>query len=364
MDGILIYQVKIFLLTWLGFIKWTSSWDRGCGELFRTTYPCLMVHKGCKLIQSTRQDKDWCRNNNGGCQHLCENHMLGPKCKCRKGYQLGSDGKSCADINECLLADTCPRYTKAICINLPGSYICKCPKNLHMLGETAEINDKKEIFIKCVARYWCDEICHHYCTISGKSPYKCQCFDYYRLQNSTCVPSCGVNDGECQKYCYNTPTGTTCKCDKGEQLAADGKTCKGVPSEEAFNAQINITVECNIPNTSERYPETLVLIYNTERLRLKGEVCLTYELEVKPKEKYRPLQYYVEAFENPPFISREDKVIVTNTKKLYERRITIQNIEKKYAIRIKAEINVNVVSYLRNITLYPGNCRNGDTYNF
>ncbi|XP_063687286.1 tolloid-like protein 2 [Bolinopsis microptera] len=42
-----------------------------------------------------RPDKNQCQKNNGDCQHNCVELHKGYKCRCRRGYLLGSDGKSC-----------------------------------------------------------------------------------------------------------------------------------------------------------------------------------------------------------------------------------------------------------------------------
>ncbi|KAK4388827.1 Wall-associated receptor kinase-like 2 [Sesamum angolense] len=53
----------------------------------------------------------------------------GYRCNCSQGYQ-GNPYLSpgCQDINEC---DSNPCHPKAICINIPGSFICSCPPDYH-----------------------------------------------------------------------------------------------------------------------------------------------------------------------------------------------------------------------------------------
>ncbi|KAL0311962.1 UNVERIFIED_CONTAM: Wall-associated receptor kinase-like 2 [Sesamum radiatum] len=53
----------------------------------------------------------------------------GFRCNCSQGYQ-GNPYLSpgCQDINEC---DSNPCHPKAICINIPGSFICSCPPDYH-----------------------------------------------------------------------------------------------------------------------------------------------------------------------------------------------------------------------------------------
>lgn len=36
-----------------------------------------------------------CSRNNGGCQHVCVDQYDGYQCRCREGYKLAPDAKSC-----------------------------------------------------------------------------------------------------------------------------------------------------------------------------------------------------------------------------------------------------------------------------
>ena len=52
------------------------------------------IRQANKLYKCQR-DENQCLKNNGGCQHNCIDLHKGFKCRCRKGYIIGSDGKSC-----------------------------------------------------------------------------------------------------------------------------------------------------------------------------------------------------------------------------------------------------------------------------
>ncbi|XP_045450693.1 low-density lipoprotein receptor-related protein 2 [Melitaea cinxia] len=57
------------------------------------------------------------------CGHKCIDTLTGYYCDCNQGYKLLSDGKACADIDECVeTPGVCSQY----CSNTPGSYYCKC----------------------------------------------------------------------------------------------------------------------------------------------------------------------------------------------------------------------------------------------
>ncbi|XKL63596.1 hypothetical protein PGB90_005960 [Kerria lacca] len=62
------------------------------------------------------------------CGHKCIDTPTGYHCECNTGYKLLEDGKTCADINECLeTPGVCSQY----CSNTPGSYYCKCDETFY-----------------------------------------------------------------------------------------------------------------------------------------------------------------------------------------------------------------------------------------
>ena len=55
------------------------------------------------------------------CSQKCNEDPNGPYCSCFHGFFLGSDNKTCHDIDECQL-DICAQN----CTNTPGSFVCSC----------------------------------------------------------------------------------------------------------------------------------------------------------------------------------------------------------------------------------------------
>lgn len=47
---------------------------------------------------------------------------LCPQCRCRPGFRLKDDGRTCADVDECSTTFPCSQR----CINTHGSYKCLC----------------------------------------------------------------------------------------------------------------------------------------------------------------------------------------------------------------------------------------------
>uniref|UniRef100_UPI00358E1ABB prolow-density lipoprotein receptor-related protein 1 isoform X2 n=1 Tax=Myxine glutinosa TaxID=7769 RepID=UPI00358E1ABB len=57
-----------------------------------------------------------------GCTQGCTDLKIGYKCKCRSGFRLKDDGKTCVDLDECTTTFPCSHT----CINTHGSYKCLC----------------------------------------------------------------------------------------------------------------------------------------------------------------------------------------------------------------------------------------------
>lgn len=57
-----------------------------------------------------------------GCSQDCEDLKIGFKCRCRPGFRLKDDGRTCADLDECSTTFPCSQ----LCINTHGSYKCLC----------------------------------------------------------------------------------------------------------------------------------------------------------------------------------------------------------------------------------------------
>lgn len=201
------------------------------------------MNKACDL------DKNRCLNpcdfvscGKGVCQ--VDDHE--PICICYEGYMLKNE--KCEDIDECKQN---PCHATAICENVPGNYICSCPKN--MIGdpvhegcrlqnecfsdldcpETAACNNEKRCVNLCDVSNTCgkNSICQmrdHKITCScgpntkGDPMVQCdhiECTDDFDCDmkkscvNSKCVDSCSLPNA-CGRNatCSTTNHVRTCEC--------------------------------------------------------------------------------------------------------------------------------------------------------
>ncbi|CAM9526574.1 unnamed protein product [Lampetra fluviatilis] len=122
-----------------------------------------------------------------GCQHGCEETGGEVRCLCPStGLQLGPDGRTCIDVDECKAGKAvCPRHKK--CVNTFGSYLCKC-----------------------IDGY---DLNYH----SGK--YQCKDTDECKLGKHRC---------HANAVCYNTPGSYRCKCKPG--FRGSGSDCTQIPN--------------------------------------------------------------------------------------------------------------------------------------
>lgn len=56
------------------------------------------------------------------CLYTCNDFLLPLQCRCRPGFRLKDDGKTCIDIDECTTTYPCSQ----ICVNNLGSFKCLC----------------------------------------------------------------------------------------------------------------------------------------------------------------------------------------------------------------------------------------------
>ncbi|XP_067336989.1 matrilin-3-like isoform X5 [Channa argus] len=178
------------------------------------TYNCK-----CRSGYVLNPDKKTCSRADAcsqhDCQHICVNSGDSYTCKCRFGYVLNADHKSCSRSNACAQGHECQHS----CVNTDDSYICKCH-----LGYILNADRKT-----CSRLDTCDQEhnCHHICVKNGDS-HVCKCHEGFVLNadQRTCSHSYSCVQGHnCQHICVSNDESYMCKCREGYVLNADQKTC-------------------------------------------------------------------------------------------------------------------------------------------
>uniref|UniRef100_A0A4W6EZQ3 Matrilin 2 n=1 Tax=Lates calcarifer TaxID=8187 RepID=A0A4W6EZQ3_LATCA len=158
------------------------------------------------------------------CQHICVSSPASYRCKCRRGFILNPDGKTCKAEDMCAVVD---HGCEHICANLPDGYECRCRPGYKLNKDLKTCNK-----IDC-----CDlgnHGCEHDC-VSVPESYICRCKKGYvlSLDGKTCssLDLCQTVDHGCEHQCVSTTDSYICKCFEGFTLAEDGKSCKSMTLE-------------------------------------------------------------------------------------------------------------------------------------
>ncbi|CAH2285645.1 matrilin-2 isoform X3 [Pelobates cultripes] len=162
-----------------------------------------------------------CATTNHGCDHFCINTPGSYICRCKQGYILNPDEKTCKTQDLCASEN---HGCEQICVNTPGSFMCQC-------YEAYELNKDGK---SCTVVDYCalgTHGCQHECLNSDDS-YICQCRPGFILNpdEKTCrrPDYCALSNHGCQHECVNTDESYYCKCRSGFSLSADKKTCKKI----------------------------------------------------------------------------------------------------------------------------------------
>ncbi|TKR77423.1 hypothetical protein L596_018401 [Steinernema carpocapsae] len=159
------------------------------------------------------------------CDHICNDRGgFEVECSCRSGYELGPDGFSCVDIDECVLQLSDCRLGSQRCLNTPGSY--KCIRTL-----------------SCGTGYALDSDTEH-------------CID---------VDECNHGTHDCGKLyqCRNTQGSYRCdpkKCASNEIMNPRTGECLSVdcpPGYEAKEGKCIDVNECELPDMCGNFEECI-----------------------------------------------------------------------------------------------------------
>uniref|UniRef100_A0A8C2P6L4 Matrilin-2 n=1 Tax=Capra hircus TaxID=9925 RepID=A0A8C2P6L4_CAPHI len=171
--------------------------------------------------EKTCRIQDLCAADDHGCEQLCVNLLGSFVCQCYSGYALATDGKRCEPVDYCASENHGCEHE---CVNADGSYLCRCPKGFALNP------DKKT----CARINYCalnKPGCEHEC-INTEEGYYCRCRRGYTLDpnGKTCsrVDHCAEQDHGCEQLCLNTEDSFVCQCSEGFLINDDLKTCSRV----------------------------------------------------------------------------------------------------------------------------------------
>uniref|UniRef100_A0A8C3PQE1 Matrilin-2 n=1 Tax=Calidris pygmaea TaxID=425635 RepID=A0A8C3PQE1_9CHAR len=153
------------------------------------------------------------------CDHFCINTPGSYVCRCKQGYILNADQKTCSTQDLCAVEK---HACEQICVNTPGSYVCQCYE-----GYELDANGKN-----CIVVDYCaldNQGCQHEC-VNTEDSYYCRCHPGFILNpdKRTCrrPDYCALQDHGCEQECVNTDDSYFCRCQDGFRLNPDKKTCK------------------------------------------------------------------------------------------------------------------------------------------
>ncbi|NXE26007.1 NPNT protein, partial [Ardeotis kori] len=145
------------------------------------SYKCYCLNGYMLMPDGTCSSARSCSMAN--CQYGCDVLKGEVRCRCPSpGLQLGPDGRTCVDIDECATGRViCPRFRH--CVNTFGSYICRCHKgfDLMFIGGKYQCHDIDECSL---GHHQCGSFSRCYNTPGS---YKCKCKEGYRDNGTNCI---------------------------------------------------------------------------------------------------------------------------------------------------------------------------------
>lgn len=163
------------------------------------------------------------------CAHACYDNGGSHACKCRQGFKLAADGRSCVDVDECVSAP-CEHE----CKNSPGSYKCACYS-----GYRVDAKEPHRCQLHCEERE-----CAAECDPNDR--FTCYCPEGFILEErdpaNVCVDMDECTFSRCQHQCENTHGGFACACSPGYQLVGD-YDCVETGEEPEGSGDSGVTAE-------------------------------------------------------------------------------------------------------------------------
>ncbi|XP_035277227.1 matrilin-3-like isoform X10 [Anguilla anguilla] len=164
------------------------------------------------------------------CEHICVNDNGDYYCRCREGFVLNEDMRTCSkqSLDSCALGHDCEH----ICVNNIDNYYCQCWEGF-VLNEDMKTCSKQSRD-SCALGHDCEHIC-----VNNNDDYYCRCLEGFVLNED--MKSCSKQSGsrallvtgrdscalghDCEHICVNDNGDYYCRCLEGFDLNEDMKTC-------------------------------------------------------------------------------------------------------------------------------------------
>uniref|UniRef100_A0A665UB60 Fibulin-1 n=1 Tax=Echeneis naucrates TaxID=173247 RepID=A0A665UB60_ECHNA len=203
-----------------------------CDHTLSVGYQCSLVFRACCVDGASDNQTAAAGQTDRKCVHRCVGNDT---CACFKGFKLKPDGKSCDDINECLLgASNCRAGER--CINTEGSFRCQREVSCGTGYELTDSNNCKDIdecetgIHNCGPEFQCQNT-----QGSFRCTPKVKCGTGYiqdALGNCIDINECLSQTGPCHRgqVCVNTAGSYICQrnsvnCGRGYHLNEEGSRC-------------------------------------------------------------------------------------------------------------------------------------------
>ncbi|XP_035660298.1 uncharacterized protein LOC118405005 [Branchiostoma floridae] len=164
-----------------------------------------------------------CNDNYGNCSHECRDTIGSFYCECPPGWRLGSDQRTCEDIDECSSDTLNDCSYNAVCNNTVGGFMCHCREGFTGDGSLCGDIDECMQFGER-GQGGCEVGCRNF-----NGGYVCTCGTGYQLKNDSVscedTDECSIPD-TCEQVCNNTLGSYVCSCRGDNVLREDGRTCR------------------------------------------------------------------------------------------------------------------------------------------
>ncbi|XP_030580184.1 fibrillin-2-like isoform X2 [Archocentrus centrarchus] len=188
-----------------------GSYECSCSE----GYALKPDLRTCADINECEETPDIC--GRGQCANIPGKY----RCLCFDGFMVSMDMRTCIDVNECDLSPNICLH--GYCKNTIGSFVCHCKLGYFVTkGSTGctDIDECEKGSHKCDMNAAC---------INIPGSFKCRCRDGWVGDGFKCVDTdeCTHNTNLCENsQCTNTPGGYRCECEMGFTPTEDGKACQ------------------------------------------------------------------------------------------------------------------------------------------